>query len=33
MYGGLIVAGFMVIRYFKQHGIPAWHGMDAPHPA
>ncbi len=32
MYGGLILAGFMVIRYFKKNGIPAWHGMDAAAP-
>ncbi|MBL7938541.1 MAG: prolipoprotein diacylglyceryl transferase [Flavobacteriales bacterium] len=32
MYGGLIVAGFMVIRYFRKHGIPAWHGADAAAP-
>lgn len=32
MYGGLIVAGAMVIRYFVRHGIPAWHGMDAAAP-
>jgi len=32
MYGGLIMAGFMVIRYFRQHGIPAWHGADAAAP-
>jgi len=32
MYGGLIVAGAMVIRYFVKHGIPAWHGADAAAP-
>ncbi|MGV3637334.1 MAG: prolipoprotein diacylglyceryl transferase, partial [Flavobacteriales bacterium] len=32
MYGGLIVAGAMVIRYFRQHGIPAWHGADSAAP-
>lgn len=32
MYGGLILAGFMVIRYFRKHGIPAWHGADAAAP-
>ncbi|MBK6883896.1 MAG: prolipoprotein diacylglyceryl transferase [Flavobacteriales bacterium] len=32
MYGGLIMAGFMVIRYFKKNGIPAWHGMDSAAP-
>lgn len=32
MYGGLIVAGFMVIRYFRNHGIPAWHGADSAAP-
>lgn len=32
MYGGLIVAGAMVIRYFTRHGIPAWRGADAAAP-
>jgi prolipoprotein diacylglyceryltransferase len=32
MYGGLIVAGAMVIRYFIKHGIPAWHGADSAAP-
>lgn len=32
MYGGLIVGGGMVIRYFKKHGIPAWHGADSAAP-
>lgn len=32
MYGGLIVAGAAVIRYFVKHGIPAWHGADAAAP-
>ncbi len=32
MYGGLIVAGFMVIRYFRNNGIPAWHGADSAAP-
>jgi prolipoprotein diacylglyceryltransferase len=32
MYGGLIVAGFMVIRYFKQHDIPVWQGADSAAP-
>lgn len=32
MYGGLIMAGFMVIRYFKNNGIPAWHGADSAAP-
>ncbi len=32
MYGGLIVAGAMVIRYFKKNGIPAWNGADAAAP-
>lgn len=32
MYGGLIMAGFMVIRYFRKNGIPAWHGADAAAP-
>lgn len=32
MYGGLILAGAMVIRYFVKHGIPAWHGADSAAP-
>ena len=32
MYGGLLVAGLMVIRYFRKHGIPAWNGADAAAP-
>lgn len=32
MYGGLIVAGTMVIRYFMKNGIPPLHGMDAAAP-
>lgn len=32
MYGGLIVAGAMVIRYFVRHGIPAWQGADSAAP-
>lgn len=32
MYGGLIVAGAMVIRYFRRNGIPAWSGTDAAAP-
>jgi phosphatidylglycerol---prolipoprotein diacylglyceryl transferase len=32
MYGGLIVAGAMVIRYFVKNGIPAWNGADAAAP-
>jgi phosphatidylglycerol---prolipoprotein diacylglyceryl transferase len=32
MYGGLIVAGAMVIRYFSKHGIPVWHGADSAAP-
>ncbi|MEO8590543.1 MAG: prolipoprotein diacylglyceryl transferase family protein [Flavobacteriales bacterium] len=32
MYGGLIVAGAMVIRYCVKHGIPAWHGADSAAP-
>ncbi|MEZ4738447.1 MAG: prolipoprotein diacylglyceryl transferase [Flavobacteriales bacterium] len=32
MYGGLILAGFMVIRYFRRNGIPPWLGMDAAAP-
>ena len=32
MYGGLIVAGAMVIRYFVKHNMPAWRGSDAAAP-
>lgn len=32
MYGGLILAGTMVIRYFRKNGIPAWHGADSAAP-
>lgn len=32
MYGGLIVAGFMVIRYFRQHGLAVLPSMDATAP-
>ncbi|MDQ3100327.1 MAG: prolipoprotein diacylglyceryl transferase [Bacteroidota bacterium] len=32
MYGGLIFAGAMVIRYFVRHGIPAMHGADSAAP-
>ncbi len=32
MYGGLIVAGAMVIRYFVKHNIPAWQGADSAAP-
>ena len=32
MYGGLILAGAMVIRYFTKHGIPVWHGADSAAP-
>ncbi|MFN6116072.1 MAG: prolipoprotein diacylglyceryl transferase [Flavobacteriales bacterium] len=32
MYGGLIVAGAMVIRYFAKHGIPVWQGADSAAP-
>jgi prolipoprotein diacylglyceryltransferase len=32
MYGGLIVAGAMVIRYFARHGIPVWQGADSAAP-
>lgn len=32
MYGGLILAGTMVIRYFRKNGIPAWSGADAAAP-
>lgn len=32
MYGGLILGGGMVIRYFRKHGIPAWHGADSAAP-
>jgi phosphatidylglycerol---prolipoprotein diacylglyceryl transferase len=31
MYGGLILAGAMVIRYFVRHGIPAFEGADSAH--
>jgi len=32
MYGGLIVAAIMVVRYMVRHGIPAFVGMDAAAP-
>ena len=32
MYGGLIFAGFMVIRYFRKNGIPPWAGADSAAP-
>lgn len=32
-YGGLIVAAFLIIRYGKKHGLPAWHLADAASPA
>jgi phosphatidylglycerol:prolipoprotein diacylglycerol transferase len=32
MYGGLIVAGAMVIRYFMKHGIEPWQGADSAAP-
>ena len=32
MYGGLIVAGVMVVRFMVKHGIPALAGMDAAAP-
>lgn len=32
MYGGLLVAGPMVIRYMMQNGILPWAGMDAVAP-
>jgi phosphatidylglycerol:prolipoprotein diacylglycerol transferase len=32
MYGGLIVAGAMVIRYFIKHGIEPWQGADSAAP-
>jgi phosphatidylglycerol---prolipoprotein diacylglyceryl transferase len=32
MYGGLILAGAMVIRYFVRHGIPAFEGADSAAP-
>lgn len=32
MYGGLILAGIMVVRYMVKHGIPAFVGMDAAAP-
>lgn len=32
MYGGLIVAGLMVVRYFKKHGMAILPSMDAAAP-
>ena len=32
MYGGLIVAGFMVIRYFRLHGLAVLPSMDSAAP-
>lgn len=32
MYGGLIVAGAMVVRYFKKHGMAVLPSMDAAAP-
>ncbi|MBL8001281.1 MAG: prolipoprotein diacylglyceryl transferase [Flavobacteriales bacterium] len=32
MYGGLIVAGFMVVRYFRKHGLTVLPSMDAAAP-
>jgi len=32
MYGGLILAGAMVIRYFARNGIPVWEGADSTAP-
>ncbi|MBK8497778.1 MAG: prolipoprotein diacylglyceryl transferase [Flavobacteriales bacterium] len=32
MYGGLILAGTMVVRYFVKNGIAPWHGADAAAP-
>ena len=32
MYGGLIVAGFMVIRYFRKHGLAVLPSMDSAAP-
>ena len=32
MYGGLVFAGFMVIRYFRKNGIPPWAGADSAAP-
>jgi phosphatidylglycerol:prolipoprotein diacylglycerol transferase len=32
MYGGLIVAGFMVIRYFKKNGMAVLPSMDSAAP-
>jgi prolipoprotein diacylglyceryltransferase len=32
MYGGLILAGAMVIRYFVRHGIEPWQGADSAAP-
>ena len=33
MYGGLIVAGFMVVRYFKKNGMAVLPSMTRPHRA
>ncbi|MBV6405134.1 MAG: prolipoprotein diacylglyceryl transferase [Flavobacteriales bacterium] len=32
MYGGLILAGAMVMRYFRRHGMPVLAGADAAAP-
>ncbi|HEX2615952.1 MAG TPA: prolipoprotein diacylglyceryl transferase family protein, partial [Flavobacteriales bacterium] len=32
MYGGLIVAGIMVMRYFRKHGLAFWPSVDAAAP-
>ncbi|MBL0044620.1 MAG: prolipoprotein diacylglyceryl transferase [Flavobacteriales bacterium] len=33
MYGGLILAGFMVMRYFKQNGLAFWPAVDSAAPS
>jgi phosphatidylglycerol---prolipoprotein diacylglyceryl transferase len=33
MYGGLILAGFMVMRYFRQNGLAFWPSVDAAAPS
>jgi len=32
MYGGLILAGLMVMRYFRKNGLAFWPGVDAAAP-
>lgn len=32
MYGGLILAGFMVMRYFKKNGLAFWPSVDSAAP-